>query len=55
MSELNMKRSDALALRAAKLASRGWTQRNIAETVGVCLQHVQALIIKGERLQEAQP
>jgi hypothetical protein len=47
-----IKRNHALALRVAKLASQGWTHRNIAETVGKKPEQIKALILLGERLKE---
>ena len=47
-----IKRSHALALRCAKLASQGWTYHNIAETVDKRPEQIKALVFLGERLKE---
>lgn len=44
------KRSQVLAIRAAKLASQGWTHGNIAETLGIKPEQVSARVVLGERL-----
>jgi len=50
-----LKRRQAEAMRAAKLAANGWTHRNIAELLGKRDEQIKALIILGERLQHAAP
>ena len=45
------KRSQALAIRCAKLAAQNWTHRNIAELVGKRPEQIKALILLGQRLQ----
>lgn len=49
------KRAHADAIRAAKLKARGWTTRNIAETIGKQPKQIKALVLLGERLMSAQP
>jgi hypothetical protein len=49
------KRNNVLAIRAAKLASQGWTHRNIAEAIGKRPEQIKALILKGERLAQVKP
>lgn len=44
------KRNQAMALRAAKLASEGLTHRAIAEAIGKKPEQVKAIILLGERL-----
>lgn len=48
------KRQRADAIRAAKLAAQGWTTRNIAEALGKRPERIKALVLLGERIQQAQ-
>lgn len=48
-----VKRQHTIALRAAKLSAQGWTARNIAEAIGKRPEQIKALVLLGERLQQA--
>jgi hypothetical protein len=47
-----VKRTQALAIRCARLSAQGWTHREIAELVGKQPEQIKALILLGERLKE---